>query len=70
MKPEAASVAQKRKQVPHFRQEPLNKWLEQGVNEDILEKVPEDGLVSWCPPYSSTTKVCRNIVRQTGAEKD
>ena len=44
MKPEAASVAKKPKQVPHFLQEPLNKRLEKAVNEDILEKVPDDGL--------------------------
>ena len=38
------------KQVPHFLQEPLKKWLQQGVNEDILEKVPGDELVTWCSP--------------------
>jgi len=40
MKPEAVQVTQKTWQVPYFLQEPLKKCLEQGVNEDISEKVP------------------------------
>ena len=50
MKPEAVPVAQKPGQVPYFLQEPLKKWLEQGVNEDIFEKVPDDETVTWCSP--------------------
>ena len=40
MKPEAAPVAQKPRQVPYFLQEPLKKWLELGVN--IFEKILDD----------------------------
>ena len=50
MKPEAVPVAQRPRQVPYFLQEPLKKWLEQGVNEDIFEKVPDDEPVTWCSP--------------------
>ena len=50
MKPEAVPAAQKPRQVPFFLQEPLKKWLEQGVNEDIFEKVPGDEPVTWCSP--------------------
>ena len=50
MKSEAVPVAQKPRQVPYFLQEPLKKWLEQGVNEDIFEKVPDDEPVTWCSP--------------------
>ena len=65
MKSEAVPFAQKPRQVPYFLQEPLMKWLRQGVNEDIFEKVPDDEPVTWCSP-----KVCRNIFRQTGAAYD
>lgn len=50
MKPEAVPVAQKPSWVPYFLQEPLKKWLEQGVNEDIFEKVPDGESITWCSP--------------------
>ena len=39
MNPEAISVAQKPRPVPYYLQKPL-KWLEDGVKEEIFEKVP------------------------------
>ena len=56
MKPEAVPVTQKLRQVTYFLQEPLKKWLEQGVNEDIFEKVPDDEPVTWCSPIVVQTK--------------
>ena len=42
MKPGAVLVAQKPRQVPYYLQEPLKKWLDLGIQEDIFEKVPDD----------------------------
>ena len=39
MKPDAAPVAQKPRPVPYYLQEPLPKWLNECVKEDIFEKV-------------------------------
>ena len=51
MRPEAVPVAQKPRHVPYFLQEPLKKkWLEQGVNEDIFQNVPDDEPITWCSP--------------------
>ena len=48
MKPEAAPVAQNPRQVPYLLQGPQKKWLAQGVNEDIFEKVLDAESVTWC----------------------
>ena len=64
MKPEAAPVAQKPRQVPYYLQTPFKEWLEQGVEEDIFEKVPENEPITWCfpvvvqpkPSFSNTEK--------------
>lgn len=50
MKPDAVPVAQKPRQVPYYLQEPLRKWLDQGIDEDIFEKVPDDEPITWCSP--------------------
>ncbi len=50
MKSGAVPVAQKPRQVPHYLQEPLKKWLDLGTKEDIFEKVPDDEPVTWCSP--------------------
>jgi hypothetical protein len=42
MKPEAISVTQKPRPVPYHLQKPLKAWLQQGVEEDIFEQVPDD----------------------------
>lgn len=50
MKPGAVPIAQKPRQVPYYLQEPLKKWLDLGIQEDIFEKVPDDEPVTWCSP--------------------
>lgn len=50
MKPEAVPVAQKPRQVPYYLQEPFRRWLDQGIEEDIFEKVPDDEPITWCSP--------------------
>ena len=50
MKPEAIPVTQKPRPVPYHLQKPLKEWLQQGVEEDIFEQVPDDEPVTWCSP--------------------
>ena len=50
MRPEAVPIAQKPRQVPYYLQEPLTKWLDLGIKEDIFEKVPDDEPVTRCFP--------------------
>lgn len=50
MRPEAAPVAQKPRPVAYYLQDPLKKWLEQCVEEEIFEEVPEGEPVTWCSP--------------------
>ena len=56
MKPGAVPVAQKPRQVPYYLQEPLKKWLDLGIQEDIFEKVPDDEPVTWCSPLVVQSK--------------
>ena len=50
VKARAIPVAQKPRSVPYYLQEPLKKWLDQGLAGDIFEKVPDDEPVIWCSP--------------------
>ena len=50
LKASAIPVAQKPRSVPYYLQEPLKKWLDQGLAGDIFEKVPDDEPVTWCSP--------------------
>ena len=50
MRPEAVPVAQKPRPVAYYLQEPLKKWLEQCLEEEIFEEVPEGEPVIWCSP--------------------
>ena len=50
MRPEAVPVAQKPRLVAYYLQEPLKKWPEQCVEEEIFEEVPEGEPVRWCSP--------------------
>ena len=50
MKPEAVSVAQKPTPVAYYLQKPLEKWLEQCIEGEIFEEVPEGEPVTWCSP--------------------
>ncbi|KAL9952955.1 hypothetical protein ACROYT_G040288 [Oculina patagonica] len=48
MEPDAEPVAQKPRPVPYHLQKPLNDWLDQGVKEEIFEKVPDGEAITWC----------------------
>lgn len=50
MKKEAVPIAQKPRQVPYYLHEPLEKWLDLSLKEDIFETVPEDEPITWCSP--------------------
>ena len=41
METDANPVAQKPRPVPYHLQKPLKAWLDQGVKEEIFEKVPD-----------------------------
>ena len=46
--PEAIPVARKPCPVPNHLQKPLKEWPEQGVKENIFEKVPGRETITWC----------------------
>ena len=50
MKPDTVPVTQKPRPVAYHLQEPLRKWLDQGLKEDIFEEVPPGEPVTWCSP--------------------
>jgi len=50
MKADAVPIAQKPRPVPYYLQEPLKRWLEEGIEEDIFERVPDGEPVTWCSP--------------------
>ena len=47
MDPAAALTAQKLQHVAYHLQQPLKKWLEQGVEEEIFERVPDEEPITW-----------------------
>ena len=50
MKPDATPVAQKPRPVPYYLQEPLRKWLDECIKQDIFEKVDSGDPITWCSP--------------------
>ena len=56
MDPEAIPVAQKTCPVPHHLQKPLKEWPEQGVKENIFQKVPGGEPITWCSPLVEQPK--------------
>ena len=64
MKADATPVAQKPRPVPYYLQEPLRRWLNECVKEEIFEKVEPGEPVTWClplvvqakPRYSTVSK--------------
>ena len=50
MKPDATPVAQKPRPAPYYLQEPLQKWLDECVKEEIFEKAEPGEPVTWCSP--------------------
>ncbi|KAL9972424.1 hypothetical protein ACROYT_G018723 [Oculina patagonica] len=47
LEPDAEAVAQKPRPVPYHLQKPLKDWLDQGVKEEIFEKVPDGEAITW-----------------------
>ena len=47
MKADAVPIAQKPRPVPYYLQEPLKKWLDQGLAGGIFERVPDDEPATW-----------------------
>ena len=43
-------VAQRPRHVFHYLEEPLKQWIEQGVEENVFEKVPAGEEITWCSP--------------------
>lgn len=43
-------VTQKPRHVAYYLQQPLKKWLEEAVEEEIFEHIPEGEAVTWCSP--------------------
>ena len=66
MKADATPVAQKPHPVPYYLQEPLRRWLDECIKEEIFEKVEPGEPVTWCSPqvvqpkprYSKVSKEC------------
>ena len=66
MKADATPVAQKPRPVSYYLQEPLRRWLDECVKEEIFEKVEPGEPVTWCSPlvvqpkprYSKVSKEC------------
>ena len=50
MKPDATPTAQKPRPVPYYLQEPLRKWLDELVKEEIFERFEPGEPVTWCSP--------------------
>ena len=43
-------MAQKTRPVLYHLQKPLKEWIEQGVKEEIFEKVQDSEAITWCSP--------------------
>ncbi|KAK3745369.1 hypothetical protein QZH41_001398 [Actinostola sp. cb2023] len=50
MKDNAIPIAQKPRRVPYLLTEPLKKRIEEFVENDIIEPVPEHEAITWCSP--------------------
>ncbi|CAB4018349.1 Hypothetical predicted protein [Paramuricea clavata] len=50
MDEEAEPVAQKPRRVAYHLMEPLQKRLQEFVEQDIMEKVPDQEPITWCSP--------------------
>ena len=65
MKADAVPIAQKPRHVPYYLQEPLRKWLDECIREDIYEEVQPGEPITWCSPL-----VVQPKPRYTGVDKD
>ena len=57
METDAKPVAQKPCSIPYHLQKPLKDWLDHGVKEEILEKVPDRETITWCSPLVVQSKL-------------
>lgn len=71
MDPDIRPVAQKARHVPYYLKGPLVKWLKQGEEEGIFEKVAPGEPITWCSPlvvqpkpkYSETEELEPHMIR-------
>ena len=68
MKTDATPVAQKPRPVPYYFQEPLRKWLEEFVKEEMLTKVEPGEPVTWCSPLVVQPKLRYSKVSKDSLE--
>ena len=68
MKSEAAPIAQKPRPVPYYLKEPLKKWLDECIKEEIFEKVKPGEPVTWCSPLVVQPKPRYSTVRKDNLE--
>ena len=50
LKEDAKPIAQKPRRVPYHLMEPLRHRMDEFVEKDIMEKVPEHDSITWCSP--------------------
>ena len=62
MRPETVPVAQRPRPVAYYLQEPLKRWLDQCVEEEIFEEVPAGEAVTWYSPLVVQPKPKFNTV--------
>ena len=46
----AIPTAQNPRHVAYHLQKPLKEWLDQGIEQQIFEKVPDGEPITWCSP--------------------
>ena len=56
LKDGAQPIAQKPRRVPYHLMEPLKKRMEELIDKDIMEKVPEHESITWCSPLVVQSK--------------
>ena len=50
METDGKPMAQKGRPVPNHLQKAVKDWLDQGVKEEIFQKVPHGEAITWCSP--------------------
>ena len=68
MKPEAAPIAQKPRPVPYYLKEPLRKWLDECIKEEIFEEINPGEPVTWCSPLVVQPKPRYSAIRKDNLE--
>lgn len=43
-------TAQKPRNVPYHLPKPLKRWLDEGVEKEIFQKIAEGEAITWCSP--------------------